>query len=283
MFAVLFPVIVTGIFGGYISYNNPVVREYSYQSGKISEPVKLVILSDLHGNEFGKNNADLLQLVGEQNADAILAVGDFLNKYDREHEETVALLNSLAEIAPVYYALGNHEVIYMDAQGNRFLEDIEDSSAEFLELSYLDAELNGQKIRFGGIQDYAFALDGYDSTNPETMKPEVYTYLCDYQDTGSLKIMLAHRPESFVLGQASETWDVDLVISGHAHGGQVVLPFFGGIFGHDQGFFPEYVHGFYEKNKIDILISSGLGSGFAWVPRFNNPPEVVVLTLIPEK
>ena len=131
--------------------------------------------------------------------------------------------------------------------------------------------------------DYAFALDGHDSTNPETMEPEVYQYLCDFQDTDLLKIMLAHRPESFILGQASETWNVDLVISGHVHGGQVVLPFVGGLFASDQGFFPDYVHGLYEKNRVDILISSGLGSGLTWVPRFNNPPEVVVLTLTPEQ
>lgn len=272
-----------GTCGVYISYNDPVVREYSYESSKISEPVKVVVLTDLHGNQFGEENAELLQIIEEQQADAVFMVGDFLNKYDKEHGEVIELVDALTEIAPVYYALGNHEQQYMKHQGEQLLQDITDAGAELLELSYQDIELNGQKLRLGGMVDYAFALDGHDSTNPETMKPEVYQYLCDYQNTDLLKIMLAHRPESFVLGEASETWDVDLVISGHVHGGQVVLPYVGGLYGSDQGFLPDYVHGLHKKNKISILISSGLGSGFTGVPRFNNPPEVVVLTLTPEK
>ena len=271
-----------GTCGVYISYNDPVVREYSYESGKIAEPVKVVVLTDLHGNQFGEGNTELMQIIEEQQAEAVFLVGDFLNKYDKEHGEVIELVDALTELAPVYYALGNHEQQYMKHQGEQLLQDITDAGAELLELSYQDIELNGQKLRLGGMVDYAFALDGHDSTNPETMKPEVYQYLCDYQNTDLLKIMLAHRPESFVLGQASETWDVDLVISGHVHGGQVVLPFVGGLYGSDQGFLPDYVHGLHEKNKISILISSGLGSGFTGVPRFNNPPEVVVLTLTPE-
>ena len=267
----------------YISYNSLVIREYSYVSNKIDEPIKMVVLSDLHGNKFGAENEKLLLMIEEQKADAIFMVGDFINKYDEEHGEVIRLISSLTKIAPVYYALGNHEQRYLEAQGNQLLQDILDSEASLLDLSYQDIELNGQKLRLGGMFDYAFALDGHDSTNPETMEPEVYQYLCDFQDTDLLKIMLAHRPESFILGQASETWNVDLVISGHVHGGQVVLPFVGGLFASDQGFFPDYVHGLYEKNRVDILISSGLGSGLTWVPRFNNPPEVVVLTLTPEQ
>lgn len=269
--------------GVYISYHAPIIQEYSYESNKIAESVKLVVLSDLHGNKFGEDNEELLDLVAKQQADAIFMVGDFLNKYDKKHDEVIGLIKSLTEIAPVYYALGNHEQQYMDSQGEQLVQEIQETKATYLELSYADIELNGQSIRLGGMLDYAFALDGHDSTNPETMRPEIYQYLCDYQDTDLLKVMLAHRPESFILGQASETWDVDLVISGHVHGGQVVLPFVGGLFGSEQGFFPDYIHGIYEKNKIDILISSGLGSGSTGVPRFNNPPEVVVLTLIPER
>lgn len=282
LLALLLLVIAVGICGIYISYNAPVVKEYGYVTGGIVEPVKLVIISDLHHGELGEDNEDLLKLVDEQEADAVFMVGDFLNKYDENHQEVIDLIYSLTEFAPVYYALGNHEQRYMEAQGEQLLLDIVDAGAELLELSYQDVELNGQQIRLGGMLDYAFALDGHDSTNPETMKPEVYQYLCEFQDTSLPKIMLAHRPESFVLGEASTTWDIDLVISGHVHGGQVVLPFVGGLYASDQGLLPEYVYGLYHKNKIDVLITNGLGSGFTWVPRFNNPPEIVSLTLIPE-
>jgi predicted MPP superfamily phosphohydrolase len=93
--------------------------------------------------------------------------------------------------------------------------------------------------------------------------------------------MLAHRPDSFIFGEASVTWDIDLVVSGHLHGGQVVVPFKGGLIGGDQGWFPKYVHGLYEKDDINIFITSGLGSSRKVLPRFNNPPEIAVLRLLP--
>lgn len=104
-------------------------------------------------------------------------------------------------------------------------------------------------------------------------------FLQDFQNTDRLKIMLSHRPDSFIFGDASKVWDVDIVISGHDHGGQVVLPFLGGVFGGDQGYFPEYVHGLYEKDNFQIFITSGLGSNKQKLPRFNNPPEIAVLNI----
>lgn len=283
LLALLLLALSIGICGVYISYHQLTVKAYDYQSDKIQEPIKLVVMADLHNNVFGENNEELLTAIKEQEADAILMVGDFLNKYDVEHGQVIRLLQDLTELAPVYYSLGNHEWQYMENHGQQLMQDITDAGAELLELSYQDIELNGQRIRIGGMLDYAFALDGKDSTDPEKMDEEVYQYLCEFQDTELLKLMLSHRPESFVLGEASTTWDVDLVLSGHVHGGQVVLPFVGGLYATDQGFLPDYVYGLYEKDKIDILLTSGLGSGFTWVPRFNNPPEIVSLTLLPEK
>ena len=111
--ALILLVLGIGTCGVYISYNDPVVREYSYESSKIAEPVKVVVLTDLHGNQLGEGNAELLQIIEEQQADAIFMVGDFLNKYDKEHGEVIELVDALTEIAPVYYDLGNHEQQYM--------------------------------------------------------------------------------------------------------------------------------------------------------------------------
>ena len=101
----------------------------------------------------------------------------------------------------------------------------------------------------------------------------------DFQDTDRLKIMMAHRPDSFIFGDAASVWDVDLVVSGHDHGGQVVVPFAGGVFGGDQGYFPKYVHGMYEKERLHLLVSSGLGSANEPLPRVNNLPEVAVVEI----
>lgn len=91
--------------------------------------------------------------------------------------------------------------------------------------------------------------------------------------------MLSHRPESYVFGDASKTWDIDLIICGHVHGGQVVVPFIGGLYGGDQEWFPEYDHGLYEKDNFQMFITSGLGSNEQKLPRFNNPPEIAVLNI----
>ena len=99
------------------------------------------------------------------------------------------------------------------------------------------------------------------------------------QDTNNYKIMIAHRPDSFIFGDASEVWDIDLVVSGHTHGGQVRVPLMGGLYVGDQGYFPMYDKGLFDLNKIKILISSGLGSGKQKIPRFNNVPEVVNLKI----
>ena len=91
--------------------------------------------------------------------------------------------------------------------------------------------------------------------------------------------MMAHRPDSFIFGDASKEWDIDLVVSGHTHGGQVRIPFKGGLYVGDQGYFPIYDKGLFDLNKIKILITSGLGSGKEKIPRFNNIPEVVNLKI----
>ena len=127
------------------------------------------------------------------------------------------------------------------------------------------------------MYDYAFGLDG---NNTALAAPEdVLTFLMDYQNTDRVKIMLSHRPESYVFGDASKTWDIDLIICGHVHGGQVVFPFIGGLYGGDQEWFPKYVHGLYKKDNFQMFITSGLGSNKQKLPRFNNPSEIAVLDI----
>ena len=282
--AVSIGIVAVIIFAGvYISYHNPIVTEYTYRSDKLTDSVKVVAISDLHSVEYKDNNSQLIEKIKSQSPDIIFMVGDFVNKYDKSHSHVTHIVKELSAVAPVYFCLGNHEKQYMESRGGQIISDVKNAGAVFLDLGYRDIETNGQNIRIGGMFDYAFALDNTNSTNPETMDEGVYDFLCQFQDTENLKIMLAHRPDSFVLGQASITWDVDLVLSGHTHGGQVRLPFIGGLYASDQGLLPQYEYGYYEKDKVDIIISSGLGSGFTWIPRFNNPPEIVAINFIPQK
>lgn len=276
----------------YSSYNHLVVNEFELSSEKINSTLKLVLLADLHNHEFGENNAKLVTGVEAQNPDLILLVGDFVNKDSADAEVVSTLVEQLSKVASVYFSFGNHERGYMKARGwnekmdpkeSELAAKLEEAGAIVLDLDWQDIELEGQKLRIGGIYDYAFALDGYDSTNPEKMKPQVYQFLTEYQEVEEdvFTLMLSHKPDSFVLGQASQTWKVDLVLSGHIHGGQVVLPFFGGLYGGDLGWFPVYDHGLFAKDNIHILVTSGLGSSNQFVPRFNNKPEIAVICLKP--
>ena len=273
--------------GIYSSYNNLTVNEYTVQSAKMSGSLNFVVIADLHDHSFGKDNQKLVDRVLTQKPDAVLMVGDFINKDSSDYEEFMALVEQLSERVPVYFSWGNHELGYVELHAEvdlvTFEKQLTDAGVVVLDKRYQDVEIAGQTIRIGGMYDYAFALDSTNSCSPDTMDPEVYRFLTEFQESDDIfKLMLAHRPDSFVLGKASQTWDIDLVVSGHMHGGQVVLPFLGGVVGGDQGWFPEYVHGLYQKDKINIFITSGLGSSKKALPRFNNPPEIAVLHIVPE-
>ena len=251
-----------------------VVHTFTLEAEVEEGSLCLAVLSDLHDHEFGEKNAILVEKVSEQNPDLILLDGDFLNEDSESTRVPCALIEGLKEIAPVYFALGNHEKVYMESHPE-LIRELEAAGAKVLDKEYVDLEINGIAIRLGGMYDYAFGLNGKDEA--EAAPAEVKEFLEEYQNTDRIKIMMAHRPDSFVFGNAAEYWDVDLVISGHNHGGQVVLPFLGGIYGGDQGWFPEDVHGMYEKEGRRLFVTSGLGSHKQVLPRIHNRPEIAIL------
>lgn len=258
--------------GIWISYNFLVVRSYEIASDKAKGEIKIVVLSDLHDHQFSEGNRRLSELVGEQRPDLILLAGDMLSSDSSDSDKMCRLIRSLGEICPVYAALGNHESVYVEKHPELFAQ-IEEAGAVFLEKEYTDLTVKGTPLRVGGLYGYAFdAEDG-------SMNPETETYLKAFQETDALKVMISHRPDSFVLGNAAEKWNIDLVVSGHDHGGQVVLPFVGGVYGGDQGWFPPYIHGVKKKGNLTVFVTSGLGSNRQKLPRFLNPPEIAVLTI----
>lgn len=263
------------------------VRNLRYADTVTDAGFKMVVISDLHDHEFGKDNEKLIRCVKEQDPEMIILDGDMLNEDSKSDEVPVRLVKGLAEIAPVYYALGNHELDYIDtAEGKKMqkhpenselVKDLTDAGACVLEEGYRDVEIGGCKVRIGGMYEYAFALDGDNSA--ENLTGNVRDFLEEFQNTDRYKIMLCHRPDSFVFGDASDYWKIDLVISGHDHGGQVVIPFKGGLYGGDQGWFPPYVHGLYRTGRIRLFVTSGLSSEKQKLPRWNNRPEIAVLNV----
>ena len=261
----------------WVSVNLIVTREYSIDTGKNGTPFRAVVISDLHDHEFGKENEKLAEKICQTDPDIILMDGDMLNAESEDASVPLELIRQLADTAPVYYALGNHEISYMENGHDGLKEELEEAGAVVLDKEYRDIEVNGTPVRLGGLYDYAFGLNG--NNDADAAPEDIKDFLTDFQDTDRLKIMLSHRPDSFIFGDASVVWDVDLVISGHNHGGQVIIPFKGGLFGGDQGWFPEYVHGTYEVGNMQMFITSGLGSDRQKLPRFNNPPEIAVVTV----
>ena len=264
----------------YVSYHWLRTVSYVIASDKVADTVTICLLADLHDHRFGDKNSKLVEAVRETNPDLILAAGDFINEGTETAAAATELIPQLLEIAPVYYSLGNQEKGYIRVGRSDLLRELQEAGAIVLDDTYTSLEINGNKICLAGMYAYAFGIDGSGQMDKSRIAPDRLRFLEEFQEQDCFKIMMSHRPDSFVFGHAAETWDIDLVVSGHVHGGQVILPFLGGLYAGDQGFFPRYSYGEYHFQTVkNMIITGGLGSDKEKLPRFNNPPEVVSITL----
>ena len=255
------------------SYGWPVINTYDIASDKIHESKKVCVIGDLHS----KNFSTLVNQVSEQKPDLILMAGDIFDASDTELDPTLNVIRKMTNICPVFFTMGNHEIRLADTN-SYFMNKLESTGAYILDKEYIDIF---DDLRIGGLYDYPFGWDKGGYNTADSAPEDVQEFLNDFVDTDRFTLFAAHRPESFYFGDASEVYPIDLVVSAHIHGGQVVLPFFGGLYGADQGWWPKYYHGYYEKNNIQWLITSGLSTSKKALPRFNNPPEIMMINLIP--
>ena len=253
---------------------------YSVKTNKIQKSIRLVQITDLHNSIFGDNNQNLLDLVAEQAPDLILITGDLLNSDESETDIATNLISGLGSIAPVYVSLGNHEVEYQQNYGTDVIQLYEDTGAVVLDRQYQDIEVNGQKVRLGGIYGYCLP-EKYLETNEAN--PEECVFLSDFQNTDLYTILMCHMPVSWLINDGLDEWNVDCVLAGHVHGGQVILPLIGGVYAPDMGWFPGKLQGLYssEDGSSTMVLSTGLGNTES-VPRFNNIPEVVTVDILPK-
>ena len=252
---------------------------YQISSDKINTPVRILQLTDLHNSEFGENNQELIDRVASQSPDLILITGDLLNSDESRTDIATNLISSLCDIAPIYISLGNHEVEYQQQFGTDIIRLYEDAGAVVLDRQYQDFEVNGQKLRLGGIYGYCLPAK-YLETNEAD--PEECAFLSDFQNTDLYTILMCHMPVCWMLNDGLDEWDVDCVLAGHVHGGQVVLPLIGGVYAPDMGWFPGKLQGLYSSTdgSSTMVLSTGLGNTES-VPRFNNVPEVVMVDILP--
>ena len=252
-----------------------VVTRYEVAIEGLEQPVRMVHLSDLHCMEFGSENKKLVAKVSEQKPDIIAMTGDMISR-DSTAEDVHALcelVSTMAEIAPVYFSLGNHELMYMDAQEDSLIAQLEDAGAVILEQEFQDITVDGQPLRIGGAYGYLLSRK-YRNTDEQD-------FMDAFTDTEKPTVLLAHLSEGLLAYNCLGDWNVDLVLCGHTHGGQIRLPLLGGLYDPEVGFFPEYTQGLFQDNSAWLALSAGLGSSTR-IPRFHNPPELVVIDLTAE-
>lgn len=264
----------------YVSYNALKVTEYEIKTDKIVNTMRICLIADLHDHRFGEKNTKLVKLIEEMAPDLILMDGDIINNNSADSTVATELISQLIKIAPVYYSLGNQEKGYIEAGTSELLSELSDAGAIVLEEAYTVLNINDNEITLAGMYEYAFAMDGRGHMDKEQLESTRRQFLEDFQNQKNYKIMMSHRPDSFIFGEAADTWNIDLVLSGHLHGGQVVLPLLGGLYAGDQGFFPKYVSGVHHFNGVkSMIITVGLGSDREYLPRANNKPEVVIINI----
>lgn len=238
------------------------VTRVTLEDAKIRDAVKIVLISDLHGARFGRNNRALIQKIQKENPDFIVAAGDMYSAYDEQGKaRAVDLLGRLAEEFPVYYVNGEHD------HQKSFWEELRKAGVHVLDYESEKIAVNNTKITLYGITNVYYSPT-FDLTREFSLDEESYTILAAH----------AQNLEDFA------RFGVDLALCGDTHGGQVRLPFLGAAYG-EGGWFPEWrggmTKGLYFEGDTTLFITSGLGN-YPIPLRFLNRPEVAVLTLLPK-
>ena len=249
------------------------VNEYGIQSDPIPEAFngfRIAQVSDLHNAEFGEGNKDLISLLSQTAPDIIVLTGDLIDSRQTDIEIALDFAGKAVQIAPVYYVSGNHEARVPEyAELKMGLTDL---GVTVLENQKIQITRDDKSITLMGIQDPSFHTD-YLFGDAESVSRQAITSLQNESD--GFTVLLSHRPELFELYVDT---GMDLVFSGHAHGGQFRLPVIGGLVAPNQRFFPRYDAGQFIEENTTMIVSRGVGNSI--IPfRINNPPELVVVEL----
>lgn len=237
---------------------------YTYEAEQLGADLdgyRIVQISDLHNAKFGKNNQKLVDRVRECDPDMIVLTGDLVDSNHTNVDRAVQFVDEIVKICPVYYVTGNHEYWLDTSEYEKLMDGLASAGMIILDDQVVEISRGDAKFRLVGLDDKSLA-DG--------------TLEALLSDEKELTVVLAHEPQ--YLARYAGT-GVDLVLSGHAHGGQFRLPFVGGIVAPDQGFLPEYTAGEYYMNGTEMIVSRGLGNSVIPVRLFNYP-EIVCVELV---
>ena len=231
---------------------------------------RIVQISDLHDAQIGENNEKLIAMTAETEPDCIVLTGDFVDSSRFHPERSLSVAESLVKIAPVYYVSGNHEAILPDEDYQALTDGLRGLGVCVLEDESAELTRDGQSIRLIGLTDI-----GFHPGTLEEKKDALRMALSALLPEDEFSVTLAHRPE---LMDVYTECGAPLVLSGHAHGGQIRLPGIGGLIAPGQGLLPKYTEGKYEEHGTTLVVSRGIGNSVLPL-RVNDRPQIVVVQL----
>lgn len=285
----------------FCSYQNKHLETtyYTYKAEKLGAELdgyRIVQISDLHNAKFGRNNQKLVDRIRECEPDIIVLTGDLVDSNHTNVDRAVQFVDEIVKLCPVYYVTGNHEYWLDTSEYEELMAGLTDAGVVILDDQVVEISRGDSKFRLVGLDDRSLSdgtLDGllkeknmkgnkdeHDEIDGNTqdaaqegLKNKVQDVTQEDSWENEFTVVLAHEPQ--YLARYAST-GVDLVLSGHAHGGQFRLPFVGGIVAPDQGFFPEYTAGEYYMGSTEMIVSRGLGNSVIPVRLFNYPEIVCV-------
>lgn len=238
---------------------------YEIESSKVAKTIKIAVVADLHSCNYGEGQKELLDAIRQANPDIVVMVGDIVDDVLPQDNAKV-FMGEVGKFYPCYYVSGNHE--YWSGYINEIKSLVEGYNIQVLEGDLETMTVNGQTIAIGGIDDpdlgHSIWQNQLSAVN-DLIDAEIYT------------VLLSHRPEKV---ETYNNCDFDLVLSGHAHGGQWRLPgIINGLLAPNQGLFPVYAGGLYTFEQQQMVVSRGLAKESTRIPRLYNRPELVIVTL----
>ena len=243
---------------------------YQETSKKVSRNIRLAVISDIHNREYGEGNETLISDTRALKPDLILFAGDMVIKSEDNYEPMLKLVSAMADIAPCYGIMGNHEDerIYLKSD-KKLPEKFEKAGMKVLRNRMETVQIGADKIQLLGISSTtAYGFEEYGARkfmDGADIDPNAYS------------IVMAHVPMLF--DSQISAYRFDLGIAGHTHGGLVDIPGLGGLYSDEEGFFPKYYKGKQLlSNGASLIISRGLGDS-RQIPRINNMPELLIIDI----
>lgn len=260
-----------------IDCNRFVIREYTCTSDKLLKDGTFILLSDLHGKSFGRNNEKLMNAIEKLSPDGILIAGDMYtaDRYE-DNRKTAGFVSRLAVHYPVYYGNGNHEHktrLFPEAFGNMYEEYMDQiKKAGAVVLINERVSLPAYGIELYGVE---IGREYYGKFRRKNMKESYLPHLLGAAVPYSFNLLIAHNPDYF---KEYARWGADLVVAGHVHGGLMRLPVLGGVISPRLVLFPHFDGGEFKEGQSRMILGRGLGTHTLPI-RIFNPGELVVLHL----